>query len=65
MARNKGEARRERERLSIDAKKRCTCCRKVKDFDEFSSNSQNPDGMAYYCRTCNAKKMRDWKRAQA
>lgn len=62
MARNKGESRRERETLSVDGKKRCTKCRKVKGFDAFSDNAQNADGLAYYCRPCNAGKMRQWKR---
>jgi len=47
----------------MDQKKRCTCCRRLKSVDDFSANAQNPDGLAYYCRKCNAAKQRAWKQA--
>jgi late competence protein required for DNA uptake (superfamily II DNA/RNA helicase) len=58
---SKARARVEREQLAREDKKRCTKCRRVKAFEEFSLNAQNPDGFAYYCRSCNAGKQKDWK----
>jgi hypothetical protein len=43
--------------------KRCPCCTKVKAEKNFSLNRQTPDGLAYYCRECNAAKQREWKHA--
>jgi hypothetical protein len=60
---NKGQAKIDRERLAARGKKRCTNCRGIKNLDDFSANAQNPDGLAYYCRRCNAEKQRDWKHA--
>lgn len=44
-------------------KKQCSHpeCREWLPLSQFSKNSQTPDGLAYYCRSCNAKKQREWK----
>jgi hypothetical protein len=41
----------------------CADCKENKPNAEFSKNAQNKDGMAVYCRTCNARKQREWKLA--
>lgn len=43
--------------------KTCTECKTPLPLDQFSKNRQNPDGLAYYCRACNARKQREWKHA--
>ena len=43
--------------------KQCSKCRETLPRDAFSKNVQNPDGLAYYCRLCNAEKQREWKTA--
>jgi hypothetical protein len=45
------------------SRKRCTCCGLTKAHADFSKNAQNADGLAYYCRLCNAEKQREWKHA--
>jgi hypothetical protein len=44
-------------------KKHCPKCQTSKELQEFSSNIRNPDGLAVYCRICNAEKQREWKHA--
>lgn len=43
------------------SKKQCSKCRDWLPLSQFSKNSQTPDGLAYYCRLCNAEKQREWK----
>ena len=43
--------------------KHCPLCNSNKPDAEFSKNAQNRDGLAYYCRVCNAAKQREWKKA--
>lgn len=43
--------------------KRCSHCGKMKGPDAFSLNRQTLDGLAYYCKPCNAEKQREWKHA--
>lgn len=60
----KAEARIERELLSAQGLKRCTnkSCRKIQFVKNFSANSQNPDGLAYYCRSCHSNKVQQAKK---
>jgi len=46
-----------------EALKTCSKCKDPKPASAFSKNRQNPDGLAYYCRTCNAAKQKEWKHA--
>ncbi len=41
--------------------KRCSCCHEVKPVEEFGVNCQTPDGLMYYCRTCNCAKQREYR----
>jgi len=33
--------------------KRCTKCKDIKDYTQFSKCKRNPDGYQYHCKTCN------------
>jgi hypothetical protein len=43
--------------------KTCSCCKLPKDIGEFGRNIRSPDGRHWYCRACNNKKQREWKKA--
>ena len=43
--------------------KQCVCCSEWKPKDAYSRNKRTSDGLAIYCRVCNARKQREWKRA--
>lgn len=36
--------------------KKCACCKKDKDVNEFGKVPNNKDGLNYYCNECNNKK---------
>lgn len=43
--------------------KTCANCKTAYPLEYFSKNRQNADGLACYCRACNARKQREWKYA--
>ena len=42
--------------------KQCTKCLKTKDLEDFHKDKNNPDGRVYYCKKCNAKRVKKWQK---
>lgn len=40
--------------------KTCSACGLTKPLEAFGRNRQTPDGLAYYCKDCAAKKQAQW-----
>jgi hypothetical protein len=43
--------------------KQCTKCCKTKSLTEFSKNKKFPDGLSYWCKSCNAAQSKAWREA--
>src|SRR5262245_30768892 len=42
--------------------KTCRHCLKLRPLTEFSPYRKSKDGYAYYCKACNAERIREWRR---
>lgn len=41
--------------------KTCTKCNTERGIDNFAFNKKFPDGLSYWCRTCNAETAKNWR----
>ena len=45
----------------MERTKACTHCGEEKPITEFSKHRHSPDGYAYQCKKCNAKRAKEWR----
>lgn len=43
--------------------KKCPKCGESKSFEDFCKDKANKDGLKCYCKTCNVKLVREWRKA--
>lgn len=47
--------------MATTLRKTCTCCRELKDPEEFYPNTRVLDGLHYYCIDCAKAKAKTWR----